>query len=661
MFNLKKYLILILAFLGFAGLYYVADSNLQINEPSTTGETVINNSETLSPKRSSKINYNFEVELYLSGKQISVKQDIVWVKGIENQIDFVYINLFPNAYSNNKTNYMLGKVLPEECQTRLEFNKVEINGIPVEIEIEIPFNGNKNDSTIGRIAIPIELQGTDNLTLHFEYNLAVPKAIGRFGYESEGDFIFFAQWFPRLAVFENSKWDYTFFHSFVEFNYDFADFYFNLKIPNNFSVAATGDLIEKKESENFSYYSYQQINQIDFAWCAALEYKPIEKDIGVDGKSIKINLFQNNLSENRIKRILSAAENGIKFLSEKIGKFPYEKLTLVAVPNKDSRIANMEYPSLITFANQYFSPEFTLNPEETIIHEIVHQYFYASVVNDESKHAWLDEGFANYLTSKILEEYYPDKTSYFRLFGEVPIQGLLLHELEQVPLIYSLAGIKKPAYINSLSAYYKWGNYASLVDTSLVYSSYNHYTTHAYSRGELFLKNIENLKGEEKLYNVLQKYFNKFKGKRVNPDDFLAVLKLNSDENDYRYIKSWYLSNVTNDFKIVSILKDFSEDTYNLLIEKEGDILFPIDIEVHTAEDTLKLFWDGNNSHTNIRFKSKHDIVTVILDPTKKNLYDKDFANNSLTTEMQLGGAISISLRFFFWVQNFLMVFGGFI
>ncbi|HRI48247.1 MAG TPA: hypothetical protein PK559_14160, partial [Ignavibacteriaceae bacterium] len=63
MFNLKKYLILILAFLGFAGLNYVADSNLQIDAPFTNREVGKKKIEILSPKQSSKINYNFEVEL----------------------------------------------------------------------------------------------------------------------------------------------------------------------------------------------------------------------------------------------------------------------------------------------------------------------------------------------------------------------------------------------------------------------------------------------------------------------------------------------------------------------------------------------------------------------------------------------------------------------
>jgi hypothetical protein len=649
-------------FAVFTGLFYISTNSLSSRifstDDSKTGENPVKEIH-LQSRNPYDTKYFFNVEYFQNEKQLEVKQKIIWVNNNSKPTAELYFNLFPNAFLNNKTNYLHGIGLSEESMSGFVFSKILVNGEKSDLIYVLPSNQNRFDSTVAKIELGYKVEHGHSVIIEFDYLLKIPKAIGRFGYESDGNFVFLGQWYPRICVYEKGIWNYNHYHPFAEFNYDFASFNFELKLPDSYSVVATGTLVESKQINGFSFVKFSHNNQIDFAWVIATESKTLSFEVEAKGKIIKVDIFEKNLNESRLNRIKKSASNAIQYLSEHIGEFPYDKISLVQVPNKDSRIANMEYPSLITFSSQYFSPEFTLNPEETIIHEIVHQYFYATVVNNETDFAWLDEGFANYLTSKIIEKYYPPKTSYFKFFGELPIRGLLLLELEQVPLVYSLATITKPNNVNSLSAYYQWGNYVSLTDSSSKFNTYNHYFTHAYARGELFLKSIENMIGEKRFLSVLRKYYSTYFKQRVTHDDFLKTVKGELSDEEFSYVESWYKSIELNDFKIVSITKDFNENNYNLLIEKEGDIEFPLEIEVHTFNDTLKFNWSGKESHANIQFYTKDEIIYAIVDPHRKNPFDKNLSNNSLTISTQFGGALSISLRFFFWVQNFLMVFGG--
>jgi hypothetical protein len=662
MFTLKKIAILILMFSFFAGLIYLSTNNLDFNSLSFAQDDSKSSRDKIgfnSQNQAKQTIYFFNVEYFPEQKRLKVIQKIFWRNLDHIPTNEIYFNLFPNAFLNNKTNHLNGGGLNSESKSGFTFSSILVNKKDGKFVNVIPSNMNKYDSTVAKIVLDYFIGENDTVLVELEYYLKVPKAVGRFGYELEGDFVFFAQWFPRICIYQNGKWDYNHYHPFAEFNYEFVSFDFNLKLPKEFSFIATGILTNQKQIDDFNYFNYQNTNEIDFAWVVANEAKTVTFDVEAQNKKIMVEIFHKNLNESRLSRIQKSAMYAIQYLTERIGEFPYNKFSLVEVPNKDSRIANMEYPSLITFGSQYFSPEFTLNPEETIIHEIVHQYFYATLVNNETEFAWLDEGFANYLTSKILDQFYPPKLSYFKLFGELPIRGLLLLELEQVPLVYSLATIKKPSNINSLTAYLKWGDYVSLTDSSSKFKTYNHYSTHAYARGELFLKNIENMIGEEQFLSVMKKYYSTYKKQRVAPEDFLRILQENLTNDEYSFVNSWFKSKEVCDFKIVSISKDFNENSYNLLLEKEGDIIYPLEIEVHTLKDTLKFNWDGKTNYTNIQFNTKHEIVSAVIDPLYKNLFDKDRSNNSITKSTQFGGALSVSLRFFFWVQNFLMVFGG--
>lgn len=660
--QIKKILFATLTFLVFAGLTFLVKNNNQFIETLSISKDANLSKEFTAeskPENSFLTSYKISAELNQTGKTLTVSQKISWVNNSEFSTGEIYFNLFPNAFRNSKTMYMNGRVLPDESITRISIKKLSVNNIDTEFFFVIAPGNNPYDSTVAKILLDDKILPFQNVIIQIEYELNIPKSIGRFGYEKDGEFLFLAQWYPKICVFEKGKWEYRHYYPLTEFNNEFADYDITLRIPKTHSVAAGGTLASKADIQDYVHYKYISKNVIDFAWAAGINYFNTTYSASSGNEIVKVNLFQSKVDEELFQRVKESSIKAIEFLQKNIGTFPYEQITLVEVPNKKSRIANMEYPSLITFSANYFSPDFTLNPEETIIHEIVHQYFYASLANDETNEAWLDEGFASYLTSKILDYFYPPKFNYFKLFGELPVRGLLLLDLEQLPLIYSLSNIQTPSYINSLTAYYRWGNRVSLSDSSKSYRDQEYYYSHAYARGELFLRSLDNIIGEEKIYKILSEYYFKNKNRRVTALEFFNSLSVNIDAELYGTVLTWYNSKESCDYKIVSINKDFVGNSYNVYIEKEGDINFPLNIFVYTTEDTIRIKWNGVEKYKTINISSTQPVISAEIDPERKNLFDKDFANNSYTISKQYGGSLSILFRWMFWVQNFLLIFGG--
>ena len=108
----------------------------------------------------------------------------------------------------------------------------------------------------------------------------------------------------------------------------------------------------------------------------------------------------------------SPAPPSIVTFSNLIAPYPYKKLALIVGA---TRFGGMENANTIVFAADFFanfltakrkSPRFNMpaGREETIAHEIAHQWFGDSVTESTWADLWLSEGFATYFAGVFLEK-----------------------------------------------------------------------------------------------------------------------------------------------------------------------------------------------------------------------------------------------------------------
>ena len=593
-------------------------------------------------------------------KLLKASQIITWRNPSNIPTSELYFHLYPNAFSNNRTEFLMGRKIPENSLSHISINKVTVNNQQKVLRYTKGNTGNRFDSTVAKLSLDEPLGQNDSVQITFDYEVKIPKALSRFGYDANEIFFFLAQWYPKLGVFENGKWVCEPYYPFTEFYSDFSNYSLEITIPNDFILASSGEVISNKVEAKNTTYKVVQNNIHDFAWLAAKDVLDFTDKIKrKDQSEVEVHYVIQNSNEDAKERIKTAVQNAFVYFDKNIGRYPYKTLTVIDAPTKAGMISAMEYPALFTFSKNYFSPDFTKDLEEVILHEFSHQYFYGLLANNETSEAWLDEGFAEYVSQKILQKKYGQRFASFKLFGYLPVTGMELLAIERIPFIYTLTEIPKPFEADLMATYYPYATFGSLNDTSYKLLNRRVYQSVSYAKGALFLFTLEKYLGEQKLLFILRQYFNQYKLKHPKAIDFFSVLRKYSHQDVEWIITSFYENAYTCDYRILDINVFPERHVAEVIIVRDGEAVVPLEIELHTDKDTLKTFWNGKEKIKKITFNTKHKVLSAEIDPNRKNIFDLNFANNSYTVETLYSGSLSISLRWFFWVQNLLMIFGG--
>jgi aminopeptidase N len=127
----------------------------------------------------------------------------------------------------------------------------------------------------------------------------------------------------------------------------------------------------------------------------------------VELSDVSIRLLMQPGRTPQIARYLSAAKLAIKWFGLWYGPYPYRTLTIVDPPSDAPGAEGMEYPTFITGGTEpllnWWPFSHVREPEEVVVHEYAHQYWYGLVGTNEFEEAWLDEGFTSYSTGQLME------------------------------------------------------------------------------------------------------------------------------------------------------------------------------------------------------------------------------------------------------------------
>ncbi len=104
------------------------------------------------------------------------------------------------------------------------------------------------DETVARIDLPRPLAPGDSVTVRLRFAVQVPKPFNRFG--RVGDAYSIAQWYPKVAVYDDLGWHADPYHYFSEFYGDYSTFDVAVTLPDRFWVGATGVLARATGGDN---------------------------------------------------------------------------------------------------------------------------------------------------------------------------------------------------------------------------------------------------------------------------------------------------------------------------------------------------------------------------------------------------------------------------
>lgn len=502
------------------------------------------------------------------------------------------LHTWMNTFKANKSEY--SRQLARMGDSRkYKLSKSDQGGyVRLEFSIRneiVKFSYENKSQEIIQVELNEPLRHGDSVKLSCDYILDIPKNISRGGHLRNSYQM--TQWYPKIALLDSTGWNTMNYLEIGEFYNDFGNYEVSISLPTGYTTAATGTLLNKQEKENLvasalrlrdsvKGYSPQEIankqelktlhyvanNVVDFAWFADHEFWVGFDTISLPHRTIELWSFYKSNKLSYWKEACSHAKKVIKYISEKIGEYPYPQVSLVACdrPGLDA----MEYPMITLVDKGYSSSPVEL--EKVIVHEIAHNWFQAIVASNERKEAWLDEGLVSY----IEKEYFHDRNMP-NFFSDAPLPFLTdYEEADDFPWYLQARENNDMAATDPI-------NHFSLMG----------YIQSIYEKPAKGFKLLNRALGDSMLEKRIRPYYEKWKFSHPKAEDLYRHLGSDSIWFGNLYIKS----NTKIDLQL-SLKKDF------LILSHNQNYSVPIEVEGY-----LK----GKKAWSSIKYVFKKDSVKL--------------------------------------------------
>ena len=528
--------------------------------------------------------YKMDVTMNTKNYQYKGNQELVYTNNSSDTLKRVFYHLYPNAFQP-------GSEMDARIQSIKDPDARMVNKIKVgEKEVKESRIKNLKPDEIGYLRVsnfkqdgfslvtktvgtvlevtlekPILPHSQTILTLDFEGQ--VPVQIRRSGRNNkEGVALSMVQWYPKIAEFDLEGWHADPYIA-REFHGVWGNFDVKITIDSDYVLGGSGYLQNKNEighgyqdsgiivshPKNTKLLTWHFIapNVHDFAWAADKNYV---HDVVKGPNDVDLHFFYKNSIPSVIenwKKMEPLMVRVMDYYNKTVGDYPYKQYSFIQGGD-----GGMEY-AMCTLMLGNGTAEGILG---TATHELGHAWFQHILASNESKHPWMDEGFTSY------------------------IEDLALNEVANTKVINP--------FESTYNAYYKLvesGKEQAQTTHADRYDENRPYSISSYSKGEIFLSQLEYLIGKENVEKTLKRYFQEFKFKHPTPNDIKRTAERVSGANLDWYLSDWTATTNTIDYGIKEVTENGDKTTITL--ERIGRIPMPMDILVEYADGTRESFY----------------------------------------------------------------------
>jgi len=297
----------------------------------------------------------------------------------------------------------------------------------------------------------------------------------------------------------------------------------------------------------------------------------------------------------------------------------------------------MEYPMLVTAgATSMLGTGDSLiragadrSLEAVIAHEIGHQWWQSVVAFNEAEEPWLDEGFTDYSTLRVMERTYGANSSVIDTrsldIGYLDVQRLSYAVDPRLPMA-------RPAW-----------------EFDAV-----EYGIAVYTKPLLSLRTLERTLGEPVILDIMSTFFQRYRFAHPNTENFRAVAEEVAGQNlDWFFDGLVYGDGVLN-YAVTEV------DTHSVTAVRQGELAIPTEILVTFADGSTAIeLWSGQEERVTLTYPDRPPVASASIDPEHKIALDLRWADNGLSREFRFSTWAALVSRLVHSLQSGLLLLGG--
>jgi hypothetical protein len=546
-----------------------------------------------------KINFNPQ-NRYLNGTVA-----IDYINNSPDTLKEIDFKLYPNLYKKGAIRDM--PVLAEDINDGVQIQLLSINK-QLQNESQWTIDGT---NMIVKIQ-PVASKQTIHFDITYSYTLNKTSHI-RTGQVDSGAF-FVAYFFPRITVYDDiDGWNQNHYQGVQEFYNDFSRFNAEITVPGDYEVWATGNLKNAGDVYTHKFanslsdavrtdkttdiitaadikegnitankvtntWKFEADSVTDLAFAISNHYLWKSTSLVVDPKTlrrVRIDAVFNPDHKGYFE-VINYARKTVEAMSYNFPKWPYPFPHETVFDGLDQ----MEYPMMVNDA-----PYEKVNDDiELTDHEIFHAMFPFYMGINETKYAWMDEGWATigeWVISAVID---PEITDLYAINDYENIAG----KEEDLPIITLSTQLDGKSYV-----------------------------TNSYPKPALGYLYIRDMLGDELFTKALHYYIAQWRGKHPMPYDFFNCINTGSGINLNWFWKSWFFDQGIPDQALskVSIVKK----QYTVTITNIGTKPVTVELTVFYNDGSTQLIhqsiacWKNGNKTVILSFIAKKRVQKLVL------------------------------------------------
>jgi hypothetical protein len=533
--------------------------------------------------------YEMDVELDVNTHQFKGSQKLTYTNNSPDTLKKVFYHLYLNAFQPGSQMDVRSRTIADpDARVKDRISKLKPDEIGYEKVVSLKQNGKPLTyevvGTILEVTLAEPIMPKSKHTFDMQFEAQVPIQVRRTGRNSaEGIDYSMAQWYPKMAEYDYEGWHANPYIG-REFYGIWGDFDVKITLDAAYTVGGTGYLqnpdkighgygkkeVKHKPGSKLTWH-FVAPEVHDFVWAADRNY---QHDVVKVDKDLELHfLYQADTLASVWKEMEPLAVRCFEIMNEKFGRYPYKQYSVIQGGD-----GGMEYPmaTLITGERNL------AGLLGVTVHEAVHSWFQMILGTNESKYSWMDEGFTTYAQNIVMAEILGSK-------GD-PHKGSTGSYLNLVK-----SGLEEP-----------------LTTHADHYNTNRAYSTASYSKGAVFLNQLNYIVGKDQFASGMKRYFNEWKYKHPNANDFKRIMEKESGIELNWYIENFVGTTKTIDYAVKSVVE--KEGKTEVVISRIGQMPMPLDVVVTYVDGKTENFYIPLEIMRGEKLEKLYDKTTLLSD-----------------------------------------------